>query len=107
MLKLRLRCEFCDKDLPANSPDARICSYVLTFYDDCDEFVLHSDCPNCGGRFCKRPVRPKKARRTGVSLEFQMASIKRVVTRTTQDEIANFAGSYKSIESAGRQLKNR
>jgi hypothetical protein len=102
MLELRPNCELCDKDLPANCTDARICSYECTFCADCVELVLHNVCPNCGGGFCERPVRPKKARREGVSLEFQAASTKRVVTIATQDEIANFASSHKSIEPASR-----
>ncbi|QIL83451.1 DUF1272 domain-containing protein [Diaphorobacter sp. HDW4A] len=58
MLQLRPGCECCDKDLPPNSPDARICSFECTFCRDCAEGVLQSKCPNCGGELVPRPRRP-------------------------------------------------
>ncbi len=30
MLQLRPNCEYCDKDLPPNAIDARVCSYECT-----------------------------------------------------------------------------
>ena len=50
-LQLRPNCEYCDKDLPPNAADARICSYECTFCADCVETKLHNVCPNCGGGF--------------------------------------------------------
>ncbi len=35
-----------------------ICSFECTFCGDCVEHVLGNVCPNCGGGFCPRPVRP-------------------------------------------------
>lgn len=58
MLDLRPGCEHCDRDLPPDSVDARICSFECTFCADCVESVLLNVCPNCGGGFEKRPVRP-------------------------------------------------
>jgi uncharacterized protein len=58
MLELRPTCEHCNKALPANSPDARICSYECTFCATCVDDVLHNVCPNCGGGFVARPIRP-------------------------------------------------
>jgi len=58
MLQLRPNCECCDKDLPPASMDARICSYECTFCVACAEGVLAGRCPNCGGEFVRRPVRP-------------------------------------------------
>ena len=58
MLELRPNCELCDKDLSPSSSDARICSYECTFCADCVERVLHNVCPNCGGGFTPRPIRP-------------------------------------------------
>ena len=57
-LELRPNCEFCDVDLPPNSVDAWICSYECTFCSDCVEHKLHNVCPNCGGGFAPRPIRP-------------------------------------------------
>jgi hypothetical protein len=58
MLELRPTCEHCNKALPPNSPDARICSYECTFCADCVDDVLNNVCPNCGGGFVPRPIRP-------------------------------------------------
>jgi len=57
MLELRPNCECCDKDLPPEA-DARICTFECTFCPDCATGILRSVCPNCGGNFEKRPVRP-------------------------------------------------
>jgi hypothetical protein len=58
MLELRPTCENCNKALPPNSAEARICSYECTFCTACVETVLENVCPNCGGGFVPRPVRP-------------------------------------------------
>jgi hypothetical protein len=58
MLSLRPSCECCDRDLPPDSADARICSYECTFCAECVENRLHGKCPNCGGELVRRPVRP-------------------------------------------------
>ena len=68
MLELRPNCELCDRDLPPDSPDARICSYECTYCADCVETVLHDVCPTCGGNFAPRPIRPAKSWRAGKSL---------------------------------------
>jgi uncharacterized protein len=60
MLELRPICENCGKDLPYNSTEAMICSFECTFCTDCSTSILHNVCPNCGGGFEKRPVRPKE-----------------------------------------------
>lgn len=58
MLQLRPGCECCDRDLPPDSPDARICSFECTFCRDCAEQHLQGSCPNCGGELVRRPIRP-------------------------------------------------
>ena len=58
MLELRPSCEHCNKALPPASTEARICSYECTFCAACVESVLHNVCPNCGGGFVPRPIRP-------------------------------------------------
>jgi uncharacterized protein len=60
MLELRPACEHCNVPLPPDAPDARICSYECTFCAACVEAVLHNVCPNCGGGFAPRPVRPAR-----------------------------------------------
>ena len=58
MLELRPTCEHCNRALPPASPDARICSFECTFCAACVDDVLKNVCPNCGGGFAPRPVRP-------------------------------------------------
>jgi hypothetical protein len=60
MLELRPTCENCNKPLPANALDARICTYECTFCADCVDGVLRNVCPNCGGGFVPRPIRPAR-----------------------------------------------
>lgn len=73
MLELRPSCENCNKSLPADSVEAMICTYECTFCSDCVATVLEGVCPNCGGGFCARPVRPAREWRPGVSLTQQPA----------------------------------
>ena len=77
MLELRPNCEMCDKDLPPDAKDARICSYECTFCANCVETVLENVCPNCAGGFVPRPVRPKMDRRPGVSRQHQLPGTER------------------------------
>jgi uncharacterized protein len=60
MLELRPTCEHCNKALPPDSLEARICSYECTFCITCVDTVLGNICPNCGGGFAPRPSRPSK-----------------------------------------------
>ena len=61
MLELRPSCECCDRDLPNESLDARICTFECTFCKDCAEGSLGNICPNCQGELVRRPVRPAAA----------------------------------------------
>lgn len=58
MLQLRSNCECCDRDLPPDAADAVICSFECTFCRSCAEGALQGRCPNCGGSFSTRPLRP-------------------------------------------------
>jgi uncharacterized protein len=61
MLKLKPSCECCDRDLPPDSQDARICSFECTFCAICASDLLAGICPNCGGELLRRPIRPPAA----------------------------------------------
>ena len=58
MLQLRPNCECCNRDLPAESGEARICSFECTFCEACASQKLGGLCPNCGGELVARPRRP-------------------------------------------------
>ncbi len=60
MLELRPDCERCGRDLPPDA-DARICTFECTFCPECVDGPLGGVCPNCGGNFQPRPVRPAAA----------------------------------------------
>jgi hypothetical protein len=65
MLELRPVCEHCNVSLPPDSTAAMICSFECTFCRRCVEEVLHDVCPNCGGGFAPRPIRPAVDRKGG------------------------------------------
>jgi uncharacterized protein len=65
MLELRPTCEHCNKALPPDATDARICSYECTFCAACVDGLLQNVCPNCGGGFAPRPVRPARNWKNG------------------------------------------
>ena len=102
MPELRPNCEYCDKDLPPTATHARICSYECTFCADCAEGVLFNVCPNCGGGFVQRPVRPSIEWRPGVSLGKRPASTKRVHLKWDRAELAAFVERLRTIDSADR-----
>ena len=60
MLELRPTCEHCNKELPPESTGAMICSFECTFCSECVAAFLDNVCPNCGGNFCARPIRPSR-----------------------------------------------
>jgi uncharacterized protein len=96
-LELRPNCEYCDKDLPANATDARICTYECTFCAACVEDILSNVCPNCGGGFAPRPIRPAREWRPGLSLAKRPASRQRVRLSFAPEEIAAFVRELAAI----------
>jgi uncharacterized protein len=96
-LELRPNCEFCDKDLPPASTLARVCSYECTFCTDCVETKLYNVCPNCGGGFTPRPIRPATEWRPGLSVEKRPASTKRVHLSYSHDDVAAHSIRIKGI----------
>jgi len=96
-LQLRPNCEYCDKDLPPHSLEARICSYECTFCADCVETRIGNVCPNCGGGFAPRPIRPAKEWRPGACVVRQPPSDKRVHLKYALDDIAAHAARIRDI----------
>jgi uncharacterized protein len=96
-LELRPNCEYCDRDLPPQSPLARICSYECTFCADCVDTVLLNVCPNCGGGFAPRPIRPASEWRPGLSLAKRPASTKRMTLSYSSDDIAALSRRLKDM----------
>jgi hypothetical protein len=101
-LQLRPNCEYCDKDLPANALDARICSYECTFCAACVETKIFNVCPNCGGGFVPRPIRPINQWRAGVCLASHPPSDKRVHLKYPIEEVAALVARLKTIPPEAR-----
>tara|TARA_R110001583_G_scaffold183574_2_gene342235 strand:- start:555 stop:818 length:264 start_codon:yes stop_codon:yes gene_type:complete len=57
VLQIRPTCENFNKSLPHDSNEAMICTFECTFCKACVT-LLKEVCPNCGGGFEKRPIRP-------------------------------------------------
>jgi uncharacterized protein len=102
MLELRPNCELCDKDLPPTAADASICSYECTFCADCVATVLHNVCPNCGGGFMPRPIRPAKAWRPDTGLAFDLPGTKRRHTKYSPEELEAFGMTIRHLAPAER-----
>jgi hypothetical protein len=98
-LQLRPNCEYCDRDLPPRSAEARICSYECT---DCVENKLANVCPNCGGGFVPRPIRPATEWRPGLSIEKRPPSNKRVGLSYSLDDVAAHSARIRDIPPADR-----
>ena len=102
MLEIRPNCECCDIDLPVDSALAYICSYECTFCKLCVDKVLSNVCPNCGGGFSKKPIRPAKECRKCGSVFIQKPSAERKHLKYTLDEVKAFGESIKNIEPHNR-----
>ena len=97
MLELRPSCEHCNKPLPPESTEAMICSYECTFCKDCVDNILGNVCPNCGGGFCKRPIRPKNNLKDNNFLGNDPASTKIKFRPVDKAEHNNFSEQIKNI----------
>jgi len=64
-----------------------ICTFECTFCRCCVERVLGNVCPNCGGGFCARPIRPRKNWKDGNYLGARPAAT--VVTYSPVDAVAH------------------
>ncbi len=101
-LQLRPNCEYCDKDLPPTATEARICSYECTFCADCVETKLFNVCPNCGGGFAPRPIRPAHEWRTGVCTVKQAPSCERMHLKFSVDDVAVFVAKVRNVAPESR-----
>ena len=102
MLVIKPNCEHCDADLPNGSDDACICSYECTFCAACVAQVLDNVCPNCGGGFTRRPARPGRAWRDGVSAAHQPPSAERHLKPVDVAAHRAFAVAIKQIDPTDR-----
>jgi uncharacterized protein len=97
MLELRPTCENCNKSLPPGSLEARICTYECTFCAACVDSVLHNVCPNCGGGFVPRPIRPARNWKDDNYLGKNPASTQARHRPVDRDEHEQFAATLMSV----------
>src|SRR5690242_8381656 len=102
MLELRPTCEHCGCSLPPNSREARICSFECTFCANCVASILENVCPNCGGGFCPRPVRPVHDWRNGNHLAKYPASERVRQRPVDEEEHATFVASLGALPPEAR-----
>ncbi|WP_223576880.1 DUF1272 domain-containing protein [Kangiella taiwanensis] len=102
MLELRPTCEHCNKLLPPESTEAMICTFECTFCRDCVDDILFNVCPNCGGGFTPRPIRPQINWKDGNCLTRHPASIKVVHKPVDPIEHRTFAKAIKKISPEWR-----
>jgi hypothetical protein len=100
-LELRPNCEGCDRDLLPDDEFAMICTYECTFCRECVE-RLHDTCPNCGGNFATRPIRPASEWRPGLSLGKRPASTLRTHMTYSWDAAEAFAAKVAGIAPRNR-----
>ena len=102
MLELRPTCENCNKPLPPQAEDAMNCSFECTFCTACVAKVLHNVCPNCGGGFERRPIRPSTNWRGGNDTSHFPPSAKIKHRPVDPNGHAEFAIQIKNIPPARR-----
>jgi len=102
MLELRPCCEHCAVALPPQSLDARICSFECTFCATCAEGLLGNVCPNCGGGFAQRPVRPARDWRGGNYLGSYPAKVERKLRPVDLQAHTALVLALKDIPPEGR-----
>jgi hypothetical protein len=97
MLEIRPTCENCGARMLPNSPEAMICSFECTFCRTCVEQLLDNVCPNCGGGFTARPIRPAHRWRGENYLTAAPASTKVVSKPVDLTSHKVFAASIRTI----------
>ena len=97
MLELRPTCEHCNKALPPDSLEARICSFECTFCAICVDNLFGNVCPNCGGGFVPRPIRPVNNWKDDNCLEKFPASAKVKHRSVDPAAHARFSAKIKTI----------
>ena len=102
MLELRPTCENCNRTLPPESDLAMICSFECTFCKLCVDKVLANVCPNCGGGFAPRPIRPSKNWNADNDLGHYPASIEVKHRAVEPVAHARFAASLSLIPPTNR-----
>ena len=104
MLELRPNCEWCDRDLPPDSAEARICTYECTYCATCAEDVLHDVCATCGGNLVPRPIRPARAHRPELrlGLAHDPGATERRHSRWSRQQVDQISESLRDILPAKR-----
>ncbi len=101
MLEIKPVCENCGISLPNNSTTAMICTFECTFCMDCVTNVLNNVCPNCGGGFERRPVRPTQCV-TKYCVENYPVSAKPYINPVDMEKFEPLLKHYQHIDPKNR-----
>jgi len=74
-----------------------ICSFECTFCKNCVDSILENVCPNCGGGFTRRPIRPGNNLKNSNYLGKYPATTKVTHKPVNFEEHQAFARDIKSI----------
>lgn len=96
MLEIRPSCEHCKVALPPDATNAMICSFECTYCQSCAIELFKNVCPNCGGGFSPRPIRPHKL------LEKYPASTQKVEKPKDVDALQDHINRNKNISPENR-----
>jgi hypothetical protein len=72
------------------------CTFECTYCKNCIDSVLFNVCPNCGGGFEKRPIRP-----SAMLIKYP-ASNEQVFKPVNQEKFESVLKKYKKIEANQR-----
>ncbi|HEY3725126.1 MAG TPA: DUF1272 domain-containing protein [Acidimicrobiia bacterium] len=79
-----------------------ICTFECTFCRDCVDRVLLGVCPNCGGGFSPRPIRPARPWMSADLREMYPATTARVHRPVDPAEHARFAAPIRELPPEAR-----
>ena len=99
---MRPNCEKCGSALPPGSAQALICSYECTFCADCVERHLMNVCPNCGGGFAPRPIRPRRPWREGAGLVSHPPDSRRHSLRYSMEQVLELVQTLRDVPPEDR-----
>ena len=96
-LELRPNCEYCDKDLPPDAAEARICTFECTLLRRLRRAILEQCLPQLRRRLRAPADQAGAGVAPGLSLAKRPASTRRVGLSYSREDIAAFVAKIMAI----------